>query len=341
MPRRSQPEPDIIEVKGAREHNLKVDTLEIPKKQLVVITGVSGSGKSSLAFDTLYAEGQRRYVESLSAYARQFLGQMEKPQYDARQFLGQMEKPQYDHIRGLSPTIAIQQKSASSNPRSTVGTVTEIYDYLRVLYARVGEQRCHQCGGPVSARSANEIVNELASLPSKTKVSILAPKVDNRKGEFRDLLKDARASGYARVQCMCITLDAPEPSHRNYFGGSVAISGNIAAIGAPRTWDDKIGTGTVYLYQQNDSNQWSLLQSVTASDGLPRDRFGYDVAISANNLVVGAIGTDNPVHAISRMDFTGSLGRSAGSVYMFQINRITGCGYLPSSRHSYYPAIYC
>ncbi len=203
MPRHSQPEPDTIEVKGAREHNLKVDTLEIPKKQLVVITGVSGSGKSSLAFDTLYAEGQRRYVESLSAYARQFLGQM--------------EKPQYDHIRGLSPTIAIQQKSASSNPRSTVGTVTEIYDYLRVLYARVGEQRCHQCGGPVSARSANEIVDELASLPNKTKVSILAPKVDNRKGEFRDLLKDARASGYARVQIdgMIVRLEDVDSLEKN------------------------------------------------------------------------------------------------------------------------------
>ena len=119
-----------------------------------MITGPSGSGKSSLAFDTLYAEGQRRYVESLSAYARQFLGQM--------------EKPKYERIRGLSPTIAIQQKSASSNPRSTVGTITEIYDYLRVLYARAGEQRCYQCGGPVGARTASEIVDELAELPEKT-----------------------------------------------------------------------------------------------------------------------------------------------------------------------------
>ncbi|HUS62999.1 MAG TPA: excinuclease ABC subunit UvrA, partial [Kofleriaceae bacterium] len=167
-------EPDFILIKGAREHNLAVDLLEIPKRQLVVVTGVSGSGKSSLAFDTLYAEGQRRYVESLSAYARQFLGQM--------------EKPKYDHIRGLSPTIAIQQKSASSNPRSTVGTVTEIYDYLRVLYARIGEQRCHKCGGAVSARSADEIVSELCALPEGSKVTLLAPMVENRKGEFRELL---------------------------------------------------------------------------------------------------------------------------------------------------------
>ena len=179
-------EPDFILIKGAREHNLAVDLLEIPKRQLVVVTGVSGSGKSSLAFDTLYAEGQRRYVESLSAYARQFLGQM--------------EKPKYDHIRGLSPTIAIQQKSASSNPRSTVGTVTEIYDYLRVLYARIGEQRCHKCGGAVSARSADEIVTELCALPEGSKVTLLAPMVENRKGEFREMLADARKGGFARVR---------------------------------------------------------------------------------------------------------------------------------------------
>jgi len=173
-------------VEGAHEHNLQVDYLEIPKHRLVVITGPSGSGKSSLAFDTLYAEGQRRYVESLSAYARQFLGQM--------------EKPKYERLRGLSPTIAIQQKAAASNPRSTVGTITEIYDYLRVLYARAGEQRCHQCGGPVSARTAAEVVDELASLPDKTQVTLYAPKAENRKGEFRDLLADARKSGFVRVR---------------------------------------------------------------------------------------------------------------------------------------------
>ncbi len=144
MPKRSPEalESEFIVVKGAREHNLDIGYLEIPKRKLVVFTGVSGSGKSSLAFDTLYAEGQRRYVESLSSYARQFLGQM--------------EKPKYEHIRGLSPTIAIEQKAASSNPRSTVGTITELFDYLRVLYARAGEQRCHQCGGEVAARSAAE-----------------------------------------------------------------------------------------------------------------------------------------------------------------------------------------
>ncbi len=183
---RSAEEPNFVIVRGAREHNLHIDELAIPKRQLVVFTGVSGSGKSSLAFDTLYAEGQRRYVESLSSYARQFLGQM--------------EKPKYDQIRGLSPTIAIEQKSASSNPRSTVGTVTEIYDYLRVLYARAGEQRCHLCGGEVAARSAGEIVAELLTLPAKSKVTLLAPKADNRKGEFREVFEEARKAGFVRVR---------------------------------------------------------------------------------------------------------------------------------------------
>ncbi|MBC7977803.1 MAG: excinuclease ABC subunit UvrA, partial [Myxococcales bacterium] len=199
-PGRNDPkrEPDNIVVEGAREHNLVVDYLELPKHRLVVITGPSGSGKSSLAFDTLYAEGQRRYVESLSAYARQFLGQM--------------EKPKYERIRGLSPTIAIQQKSASSNPRSTVGTITEIYDYLRVLYARAGEQRCYQCGGPVGARTSSEIVDELAGLPDKTQVTLLAPKAENRKGEFRELFAELRKGGFVRVRIdgMIVRLDDVE-----------------------------------------------------------------------------------------------------------------------------------
>jgi excinuclease ABC subunit A len=189
------PGPEMIVIEGAREHNLVVDHLELPKHRVVVITGPSGSGKSSLAFDTLYAEGQRRYVESLSAYARQFLGQM--------------EKPKYERIRGLSPTIAIQQKSASSNPRSTVGTITEIYDYLRVLYARAGEQRCYQCGGPVGARTAGQIVDELAELPDKTAVTLLAPKAENRKGEFRELFVELQKAGFVRVRIdgMIVRLD--------------------------------------------------------------------------------------------------------------------------------------
>jgi excinuclease ABC subunit A len=179
-------EPESILVKGAREHNLKGITLEIPKKKLVVFTGVSGSGKSSLAFDTLYAEGQRRYVESLSAYARQFLGQMEKPHYDV--------------IRGLSPTISIEQKAASNNPRSTVGTITEIHDYLRVLFAAVGKQHCTVCGRRVGKQSAQQIADELARLPEGTKLTLLAPLIEQRKGEHKEVLADARKRGFARAR---------------------------------------------------------------------------------------------------------------------------------------------
>src|SRR5258706_3601173 len=165
-------EPDVISVRGAREHNLKNVSLEIPKKKLVVFTGVSGSGKSSLAFDTLYAEGQRRYVESLSSYARQFLGQMEKPKYDT--------------LRGLSPTISIEQKAASNNPRSTVGTVTEVHDYLRVLFASIGVQHCHNCGRKVGKQSAQQIVDEIQKMAAGSKVQLLAPLVTNQKGEHKD-----------------------------------------------------------------------------------------------------------------------------------------------------------
>ena len=179
-------EPETILVKGAREHNLKGITLEIPKKKLVVFTGVSGSGKSSLAFDTLYAEGQRRYVESLSAYARQFLGQMEKPHYDV--------------IRGLSPTISIEQKAASNNPRSTVGTITEIHDYLRVLFASIGKQHCHVCNRVVGKQSAQQIAQELSRLPEGTKLTLLAPLIENRKGEHKEVLADARKRGFARAR---------------------------------------------------------------------------------------------------------------------------------------------
>jgi excinuclease ABC subunit A len=175
---------DFIHIKGARQHNLRIDALKIPKKKLVVFTGVSGSGKSSLAFDTLYAEGQRRYVESLSSYARQFLGQM--------------DKPVYEHIRGLSPTIAIEQKTASANPRSTVGTITEIYDYLRVLYARVGVQHCPECGRVVEALSTDQIIQRLGQISGLT--LLLAPLVEHRKGEFRDLLADCQKRGFIRVR---------------------------------------------------------------------------------------------------------------------------------------------
>ncbi|MBN1207082.1 MAG: excinuclease ABC subunit UvrA [Myxococcaceae bacterium] len=179
-------EPDVITLRGAKEHNLKNVSLEIPKKKLVVFTGVSGSGKSSLAFDTLYAEGQRRYVESLSAYARQFLGQMEKPKYDT--------------LRGLSPTISIEQKAASNNPRSTVGTVTEVHDYLRVLYASIGVQHCPHCGRKVGKQSAQQIVDEILKAPAGAKVQLLAPIVTHRKGEHKELLTEAQKRGFSRAR---------------------------------------------------------------------------------------------------------------------------------------------
>ncbi|USN53314.1 MAG: excinuclease ABC subunit UvrA [Candidatus Nomurabacteria bacterium] len=177
---------DSIRVRGARVHNLKNLSVEIKRNQLVVITGLSGSGKSSLAFDTLYAEGQRRYVESLSAYARQFLGLMDKPDVDS--------------IDGLSPAIAIDQKSTSHNPRSTVGTVTEIYDYLRLLYARIGLPHCPNCGKPITKQTIDQIVKQVLALPKNTKVAILAPVIRDQKGEHKNVLAEARKAGYARVR---------------------------------------------------------------------------------------------------------------------------------------------
>ncbi len=184
--RKASEELDHIYIRGAREHNLKSVEVKIPKRKLVVLTGVSGSGKSSLAFDTLYAEGQRRYVESLSAYARQFLGQMEKPKCDM--------------IRGLSPTISIEQKTTSRNPRSTVGTITEIADYLRVLFARVGVQHCHKCGREVQGQTAQRIASKLKSLPDGSRVYLLVPLLVNRKGEHREMLEDARVQGFVRLR---------------------------------------------------------------------------------------------------------------------------------------------
>jgi len=175
-----------IIIQGARQHNLKNIDVELPRNKLVVITGLSGSGKSTLAFDTLYAEGQRRYVESLSTYARQFLERMDKPDVDL--------------IEGLSPAIAIEQKSASHNPRSTVGTVTEIYDYLRLLYARVGTPHCHQCGRPISSQTIDQIVDSVMSLPEGTRVMILAPLVGSQKGSHEKLFKRLKKDGFARVR---------------------------------------------------------------------------------------------------------------------------------------------
>src|SRR5271167_3571550 len=175
-----------IIIRGAREHNLRDVNLDLPRNKLIVFTGVSGSGKSSLAFDTIYAEGQRRYVESLSSYARQFLGQLPKPDVDL--------------LSGLSPSISIQQKAAGRNPRSTVGTITEIYDFLRVLYARVGQGHCPQCSRPITAQSREQIIERILQLPERTPFLVLAPLIRAQKGEYRDLFEDLLKQGFARAR---------------------------------------------------------------------------------------------------------------------------------------------
>ena len=176
----------FIKIRGANENNLKNLDVDIPRNELVVLTGLSGSGKSSLAFDTIYAEGQRRYMESLSSYARQFLGQMEKPDVES--------------IEGLSPAISIDQKSTNRNPRSTVGTVTEIYDYFRLLYARIGIPHCPKCGKEIKKQTVDQMVDHIMGLPERTKLQLLAPVVRGRKGTHAKLLEQAKRSGYVRVQ---------------------------------------------------------------------------------------------------------------------------------------------
>ncbi len=176
---------DKIVIKGACEHNLKCIDVDIPRDRLVVITGISGSGKSTLAFDTIYAEGQRRYVESLSAYARQFLEQMEKPDVES--------------IEGLSPAISIEQKTTSKNPRSTVGTVTEIYDYLRLLFARVGRPSCYNCGREITSQTVSQMVDQIMAMPEGTRITLLSPMVRGRKGEYRKELVQLRKDGFVRV----------------------------------------------------------------------------------------------------------------------------------------------
>jgi excinuclease ABC subunit A len=192
---------EFLIVRGAREHNLKNIDVRIPRNELTVITGLSGSGKSSLAFDTIYAEGQRRYVESLSAYARQFLGLMEKPDVDA--------------IDGLSPAISIEQKTAGRNPRSTVGTITEIYDYLRLLWARVGTPHCPNCGKSVRRQTPEQVADAVLRWPARTRIEVLAPMVRGRKGEFKDLFERARKDGFVRVRVDGETYDLDHPPKLN------------------------------------------------------------------------------------------------------------------------------
>ncbi|HWL49235.1 MAG TPA: excinuclease ABC subunit A, partial [Acidimicrobiia bacterium] len=176
---------DRLVIRGAREHNLKDVSIDLPRDSLIVFTGLSGSGKSSLAFDTIFAEGQRRYVESLSAYARQFLGQM--------------DKPDVDFIEGLSPAVSIDQKSTSRNPRSTVGTITEVYDYLRLLYARAGRPHCPECGEPIAKQTPQQIVDRILALEPDSRFQVLAPVIRGRKGEYGELFRQLQAQGFSRA----------------------------------------------------------------------------------------------------------------------------------------------
>ncbi|MBK7091273.1 MAG: excinuclease ABC subunit UvrA [bacterium] len=239
---------EYIRIKGAREHNLKNIDINIPRDQLVVVTGLSGSGKSSLAFDTIYAEGQRRYVESLSAYARQFLGLM--------------EKPDIDFIDGLSPAISIEQRSASKNPRSTVGTVTEIYDYLRLLYARVGEPHCYVCGAKISQQTVSQIVDHVLEYPANSRIQILAPLVRSRKGEHREAVEEIKKQGFARIRVNgeAVDVDAELKLDKNKKHDiEVVIDRLVVKEGIASRLADSIETaiklagGTVGIVQGNEA----------------------------------------------------------------------------------------
>ena len=233
---------EFLEIRGAREHNLKDISLKIPRDKMTVITGLSGSGKSSLAFDTIYAEGQRRYVESLTSYARQFLGQMDKPDVDT--------------IEGLSPAISIDQKTTGRNPRSTVGTVTEIHDYLRLLWARVGVPHCPVCGREIRKQSVDEIVDAVCAAPEGTRMQILSPLVRGRKGEHRDLLASARKSGYVRVRIDGEMYDLEDVPELEFSAGDAREwlrkgSAGIAASGTITVEATILGLPVVVAYKLN------------------------------------------------------------------------------------------
>ncbi|MER3456015.1 MAG: excinuclease ABC subunit UvrA [candidate division GAL15 bacterium] len=250
---------DRIVVRGAREHNLKNVTVEIPRGKLVVFTGISGSGKSTLAFDTIYAEGQRKYVESLSAYARQFLGLMEKPDVDA--------------IEGLSPAVSIDQKGAPRNPRSTVGTVTEIYDYLRLLFARIGQPHCPQCDRPIARQTPEQIVDRVLGLPEGSRIHVLGPVVRGRKGEYRQLFEDLRRQGFARVRVdgVLYELTEPIPLDKNRKHDIEVVVDRLVTKPEIRSrlHDSvetalKLGQGLVYVWRETESPDGELLTFSTA-----------------------------------------------------------------------------
>jgi excinuclease ABC subunit A len=265
---------DQITIRGAREHNLKNVTLSIPRDKLVVFTGLSGSGKSSLAFDTIYAEGQRRYVESLSAYARQFLGQMEKPDVDV--------------IEGLSPAISIDQKGTSKNPRSTVGTVTEVYDYLRLLYARVGVPHCPVCGREVRRQTVEQMADHVEKLPKGTRVMVLGPVVKGRKGEYKSLIDDVRKSGFVRVRVDGSLYEIGEkiPMDKNKKHDIQVVVDRIVVGPEQRTrlvdsieTAARLGSGSVIIVPQGGAPA-EALRAARAKGGVPPQEFGDEIQMS-------------------------------------------------------------
>src|SRR5687768_12847137 len=254
---------DFIRVGGAREHNLKNISLDIPRDKLVVITGLSGSGKSSLAFDTLYAEGQRKYVESLSAYARQFLDQL--------------QKPDVDFIEGLSPAIAIEQRSSGTNPRSIIATTTEIYDYLRLLFANVGQPHCPDSGVPITPQTTTDIVDRILALPAKTKVMVLAPVVREEKGEFRDVIERLGREGFVRARVdgnlveiaanTRIKLEAKEPHNIDVVVDRLVIDDKIRvrlsdSVETALKW----GEGSLVTLHQEPEGAESKVQSPKSNE---------------------------------------------------------------------------
>ena len=265
---------DQITIRGAREHNLKNVTLSIPRDRLIVFTGLSGSGKSSLAFDTIYAEGQRRYVESLSAYARQFLGQMEKPDVDI--------------IEGLSPAISIDQKGTSKNPRSTVGTVTEVYDYLRLLYARVGHPHCPVCGREVRRQTVEQMADHVEKLPQGTRIMVLGPVVKGRKGEYRSLIDDVRKSGFVRVRVDGSLYEIGEsiPMDKNKKHDIQVVVDRIVVGPEQRTrlvdsieTAARLGGGAVIIVPQGGAPE-EARSATGAKGGLPPQRFDEEINMS-------------------------------------------------------------
>ncbi|HKI60732.1 MAG TPA: excinuclease ABC subunit UvrA, partial [Mariprofundaceae bacterium] len=278
-----------IVVQGARVHNLKNISLELPRDKLVVITGVSGSGKSSLAFDTLYAEGQRRYVESLSAYARQFLGMMERPDVDV--------------IEGLSPAISIEQKTTSRNPRSTVGTITEVYDYLRLLFARIGQPFCHDCGKPITSQPASLIIEQLEALPEGTKVQLLAPIARGKKGEFRRELEKAGQDGFVRVRIdgeVMAVEDAPSLEKQKKHSIELVVDRLVIRDGIRTRLADSVETSLRY-------GEGVLVAIIDDRERVYSERFACaDCGISYPDIEPRLFSFNSPVGACTSCDGIGS-----------------------------------